>query len=758
MTPRISLLAALLLALPADAAAQAPRISPLPTASPEETGEIHGVVVDGERGTPIAGAVVLLPATGHREVSHADGAFHVVRVAVGRQTLRVERMGYAPASLAVDVSPGGRTAVRVEMRAAAIALDGVEAHGAPRAEIARPATVLAGAELRRRLASTVPATLAGQPGITLAHNGPGASQPVIRGLGGNRVSVLEDGQRTGDIAGSAADHGVMVDPLSAERVEVVRGPASLLHGGNALGGVVNVVRGEVPRALPDRPTGSLAVQGESAAEGLAAGGAVTAPLGRWAVRAEGSLRRLGDTRTPEGRLETSDLAAGTVALGLSRVGDAGWAGLAVRHHDTRYGVPGGFGGRDVPGAHVGGAYVEAERTAVRGEAGRTMRLGPITSLEARVNLVRFHQREMERGDDGGEFVGTRFVQHLGTVDLVARMADDGAAGLSLGARDREAIGAATGSRTAREWTAAGFAYRRASLGPIRLEGGARYDWTRVDPSAGPAVGGVPVRTRTFGSVSAAAAAVWEAGRGAELGARAARAFRTPSIEELFARGPHLAAFSYEIGNPELDAETGVGVDLFARVVRPRLLAEATVFRNDVDGYVHYAPTGALDPRFGRYPVYVARGTDARFRGAEALLRWEPLRGWAVEGAFGHVRADGRVDGRWVPLPAVPPAQGSLRLRRDVPRWFAEAGVSGAARQSRVAPGGDDGRPAEETTAGYLHVVGGAGLRIDAGAWLHTVTLQIDNALDAAWRDHTSRLRAVAPGAGINARLLYRVDF
>src|SRR5690606_2243914 len=133
---------------------------------------------------------------------------------------------------------------------------------------------------------------------------------------------------------------------------------------------------------------------------------------------------------------------------------------------------------------------------------------------------------------------------------------------------------------------------------------------------------IEVRQRTFGAVSASAAALVEPWEGIILGGSLARAFRTPSVEEHFSNGPHLADFSFDIGSPDLDPEVGVGGDLFARVNLPQLHAEASVFRNVVSNYIYYAPTGELDPRFGRFPVFAARGSDAVFEGAEAAVQWE----------------------------------------------------------------------------------------------------------------------------------------
>lgn len=733
------------------------------------TGAVHGTVTDASTGQPIAGVTIRIRELGRREVSHADGAFHFDGLPPGSYTVAAERIGYAPGERTVRVVDGLTANAALALAPSALQLSAVVATGTGRErggdETYRPTTVVGGAELRRQLGATVTATVAGEPGIAMRYNGPAASQPVIRGLGGDRVLVLEDGQRTGDIAGSAADHGVMVEPLTAERIEVVRGPAGLLYGSNALGGVINVIREEVPRSRPDRPSGAVSLQGESASRGFAGGASLLSGIGGWALRGEASGRRAGDTRTPLGDLPSTDLASYSVGAGASRVGSGGFAGLAVRDYAMEYGVPGTFRGRDIPGAHQGGVRIDVRRTAVRGQAAHLAGAGPFGSIEADLSLVRFRQHEMERGTDGREFVGTSFVQHTGTMNLVGRhrregaFCNEGAVGLWAFGKDLDVGGLATGSRSARQGSLAAFGYEELSRGRWGLELGARYDWTRVVPDDDRPVAGIAVETRDFGDVSGSAAAVYRLGRGWQAGARLARSFRTPSVEELFSRGPHLAAYSYEIGNPRLEPETGLGADLFLRVSRPGLEGELTAYRNAIDGFIYYAPTGELDPRFGRYPVYQARSDDARFTGAEGRVQWEPLRAWVVEATGSYVRGDLREGDDDRPLPAIPPARGALRIRRDVPRWFVEVGVEGGARQDRVFPDrAMDGTPLETPTAGYALLNASAGLRWDARGALHTLTLAADNLADAVWRDHLSRIREVAPQPGLNLRLLYRVDF
>jgi iron complex outermembrane recepter protein len=766
-------LCALLLALPAGG------VAGQPASDPDVTGSIIGEVVDRDTGAPVSAAHVRLRELRRSELSHADGTFHFEDIPAGRYTVSAERLGYSPVELRIDVGDGEIARPRLEMQPSALRVAGVVVTGTGRArgagETYRPTSVLQDAELRRRLESSVAATIAHEPGINMRYNGPAAAQPVIRGMSGDRILVLEDGQRTGDMATTAPDHAVAIDPLTAERIEVVRGPAGLLYGSNALGGVINVIREEVPRTVPEALSATFSAQAESVNRGMTTGGALTIPIaGRFALRTELSGRTASDTRTPLGTLESTAIRGYNGGMGVSLVSGWGYAGLAGRISGTSYGVPGEFAGDTIPGAHAGGVDIEMERRTLRVEAGHFAGLGPFRAIDFDAQVVHYQHDEIEGETAAGQtIVGASFDRLSLGGNLRAHHEHEangwlleGAAGISAHHRDLITGGRFPGSRSARETNLAGYVYEELGLGTLRLEAGARYDWTRIEPAdrrpieVGDRV--IPIEPRSFGSASGSLAALTDLGRGVTLGAGISRAFRTPAIEELFSDGPHLADFSFDIGNPELDPEVGHGVDVFARLDRARLSGELTLFANRVRNFIYYEPSGERDPRLDRFPVFQARGDDARFLGGEAAAQWEFIPRWVLDGVASYVRAERTADGD--PLPGIPPLDGAVRTRYEGPAFFASAELQAAARQNRVprafASPIDPDRDfvPERPTAGYGLVNLGAGWRWTRGQALHTVTLQVDNAFDQVWRDHLSRIKEVAPQPGRNIQLLYRVAF
>lgn len=683
--------------------------------------------------------------------------------------------------------------------------------------LVRPMSVLEGRELDRRRAPSIAATIAGEPGVTARSNGPMATQPVIRGLTGDRVLVLEDGQRTGDIATTAPDHAVTIDPMSARRVEVVRGPAGLLFGSNSLGGVVNVVRDDVPTARSTRLLGgAFSGQGESVNSGGAANAALQGGVGALAWRASGAWRTAGDTRAPNGSLPFSDLRGHDVGAGaalvdlVSRAGT--WrVGAAIRDVASTYGVPGSFGGVVLPGAHDGGVYVDLSRRSGRVDASwraaeqvdSTRGWWPrFTQANVSSQFVRFEQSELERGG----FVGTRFGQLMSNTDLLVQYTRHagvpvrGNMGGWVQWRDFRAEGSFTGTRPGVLRGSAAFAMEEWELDAlfggraVRLQWGARWDIARIVPLDSTETALVrDVRTRHFTSPTGSLGGTVEVARGISVGASATRAFRAPAIEELFSAGPHLATYAYEVGNPQLRDERGFGYDLFVRMQRGALRGEAAVFRTRIDDYIYQRPlvdsiTGApvRDRRLRRYNVYQADQTDARMHGAEGRIEWRlpQVTGLSLEATVSWVRGDQIVSSpamngapSWVPLPAMPPVRSRVQLRRDGRAWSFTTLVESAAAQRRVPPapstlgattcalgeseavrgsGAAQLLPAEFcATPGWTQVHATVSRRWFFAGQLHEVTTAVDNLFDVDWRDHLWRAKQVAPQPGRNLRVFYR---
>jgi iron complex outermembrane receptor protein len=388
------------------------------------------------------------------------------------------------------------------------------------------------------------------------------------------------------------------------------------------------------------------------------------------------------------------------------------------------------------------------RHVVKGDA-QLRDIGPFEVLDGSASHTRYNHKELEPGG----ILGTEYGLFTTAGEVKGRHGALGPlTGGTVGMRaqfERFGFGGGLSTPDARRWTLSAYAHEEIDLDDWTLEAGARWDHVRADvldedPDA--SIG--DVRDRTFDAFSGSLGALRRFGGGWSVGASLARAFRAPDISELYSEGPHLASYSFEVGNPELDTEVGTGVDLFVRLEQGGVRAELTAFGNDVAGYLFPRATGEISPRT-QLPIFQYTGADARLVGFEGGLDWAVTERLALDGTMSWVR--GTLTDSDEPLPFIPPLNGRLGLRWDTPGWFAGTEARFASAQDRLGE-------FETTTDGYLVLGLSAGLRTTLGGRLHSVTLRLDNLTDEVYRNHLSRTKEIMPEAGRGVSLVYRLLF
>lgn len=713
----------------------------------EPTATVEGVVIDAESGAGLAGANIRIEGRPVGDVTHADGTFHILRLAFGVHTLFVERLGYATTEVEITVGPE-TPEITIEMRPSPLDLEGVVVTGtlSERAadETLRPVGVLTGQDLQRQLRQTVSETLAAEPGVASSTMGPAITRPVIRGLSGDRVLMLEDGVRVADVSNTSSDHPTAVDPTSARRIEVVRGPAALLYGSNALGGVINVIRDEVPGFVPDHTMGSATAQTRTVNSGYGLSGTMfTALTDNVPLRVEATGRSSGDLNTPVGNLLNTDAETWSAAVGTGWVGERASVGAAARALRSDFGVPGGF-----EGGHAAGVRTEMERAAGKLRARIDDPLGPFGSLQIDGLFSDYRHTEFETAD----IVGTIFERTIASADAIARAGEWGpfSAGAIGGRASWEdlAYRGQLSTPDSRRYAAAAFVFGEIDLGSVRIESGLRYDWVRINPGMDDPDASIGnVRERTFHSASGSLGFLYNFADGFTAGASVAQAFRPPDVGELYSEGPHLAAYSFEVGNPDLETEIGRGFDAFVRYGTDELRAELTGFHYGFSGYIYGENTGRISRV--QLPIYQFQSNDAALSGFEGSLHWEFADGFELESIGSYVR--GSLSDTDEPLPLIPPFQGIVALAHDRTTWFVRGESEFAADQNRISE-------FEETTQGYTTFNFAAGLRLTIGGRLNVLTLSVENITDEEYRNHLSRVKEIMPEAGRGLDLTYRVVF
>lgn len=722
---------------------------------------IEGRVYDAQA-RPVEGAIVTVVETRHQATTAADGSYRFEALPPRHYHIRAESSRLGSAAVAEAEIRAGQTLV-VELvidplvHAEEIV---VTASGGSRreSEVYQPVNALSEEELRSLLQPTLGETLAREPGVTSTSFGAGASRPVIRGLGADRIRVLEEGVGTGDASNVSPDHAVSVEPSAAERIEIVRGPATLLYGSNAIGGVVNVISARVPAYLPGSPlSGSVDLRYGSAAEEKANSVTLDGALGHIAWHADLSLRDTNDYAIPEpadpfddpdhfeGTLENSSLQSRSGTLGGSWIGSRGFFGLALTSFTTEYGVPGhaehGEEGEPEEGEEEEEAVridLEQRRIDLRGELSG---LALFETIRMRVGVADYEHVELE-----GAEIGTRFTNDSWEGRLEGRHLPlgrlSGTWGVQLSSNDFVATGDEAYIPANRSTSSALFAFEELPGERFDVQFGARYERQEVRLQEGDA-------GRDFSGVSGSVGTIWRPTDRTVVALALARAVRLPTATELYANGPHAATRQFEIGNPGLDPETSLGLDLAFRRTAGRFRGELSLFNSAFDGFIFEAPTGEVEDGFGVFG-FVQR--DARFRGAELITHTHlvSLGGSHLELDLGadYVRAT-LAGGE--NLPRIPPlrASGGLNLHGGPVRARIE--VRHTFEQNDIAP-------FETETGSFTFLNAHVGYRFFFKNLIHDVMLRGTNLTDQLGRSHVSALKDLAPLPGRDLTLSWRTTF
>ncbi|WGM45881.1 putative TonB-dependent receptor [Brevundimonas sp. NIBR10] len=598
--------------------------------------------------------------------------------------------------------------------------------------------------------------LASQPGLRSTDFAPGASRPVIRGLSGPRVQVLTNGIGMIDASSVSPDHAVATDPAEASRIEVVRGPATLIYGGSAIGGVVNIIDNRIPTEIPEGGlSGVISTQASSVDDGRSVFGRLTAGTGHFAFNIDGVKRtsddydipsparsaRLaaedGEPRGEGGKQANSYTDLEAWGVGASWIGDKGFLGASYKDTDSEYGT-----------VAEESVFIQLHQTRedLRGEY--RFDGGPFSAVRGNFGHAEYTHTEFEGPGEPGTIFNSDGEE--GRIDLVQRARSIGggtwnaAYGVQALKRNFEAIGDEAFVPTTDIEEGGVYTVQRLDRGAFGFEGGLRYD--RRTLSATP-IGTVSEVEREFDNVSASAAVFVRPAPGLFLGLSLAHNERAPSEVELFADGVHIATAAYETGDRTLDTEKVNTLEGTVHYDTGRFSGDLHVYGSKYDGFIDERPTGdtyLFVEENEEFPVYQFVQTDATFYGFElegSYALWESgANKLALEGQADYVHAETDLG----PAARIPPYSVTGRLAWTSTPFDASVEVRHVGAQDRVA---DLELPTDDYTLLNL-----------SAAWRpmadRNVTLfaEAHNLTDEEAREHVSFLKDIAPLPGRNLRV------
>lgn len=655
-------------------------------------------------------------------------------------------------------------------------------------------SVVAGAELAKDLRPSLGETLARQPGVSATSFGPSASRPILRGFQGDRVRVLTDGIGSIDVSNTSVDHAVIIDPLLAERIEVLRGPAALLFGSSAVGGVVNVIDTRIPRSVPvdGYRLAGTATYGSAANERSVGAAGDVAVGGPFVLHADGSYSKSSDLRTggyllapwaraaslasaalpaeePEdgeepidfaaqaalkGKLPNSAAETWTAGFGAAIVTDTGNLGISYSHYDSLYGVPLRYATEPGQEQEAPRLDIVQNRVDLRGEVDTGG--GFLDKLRLRAGHAQYRHYELE--EDGA--IGTAFYNKGTEARFEAIQARHGAWLGASGAQYFNRNFDVEGDEAflpRNETSQIGlFTLQQIDAGAFKAEGGIRYEVTDLAAKTigddARFFGG----SRHFATVSGSLGASYAVVPEWRIGVNLSRTERAPSAEELFANGPHAGTQAWELGNPYFKVEKSWGIEATVHGHGDGYSFDASAYYNSFSNYIYETQVvqevceAAAEPsgREADLPCFQSLQADARYWGveAEASVRLAQAGGWAINadllGDYVHANI---VD--LGPVPRIPPMRvlGGLEAQSDALTARVEA--EHVFKQDRVTG-------FETVTPAYTLVNASASFK-PLGNSKFNLILSANNIFDVVARRHSSFLKDFAPLAGRDIRVTAR---
>jgi iron complex outermembrane receptor protein len=700
----------------------------------QSNGALRGAVTIGDTGKPAHNVLVTIIQLRRSVETDEKGAYEFQNVPAGRYDITAH-LDLAPDVVkTVQITAGNVTTADFRIELSAVR-EQVTITATGREETTfnsiQSVTVVGSQELAKKNPVSLGEALDFELGVAKRSFGPGTSRPVVRGFDGDRVLVLQDGQRIGALGFQSGDHAEALDLLSLDRVEVVKGPATLLYGSSAIGGVVNAVSAH--ESAHEGLRGYIT--GIGATNNYQGGGSAGIEYGKgnWLVWGNGGGQRAGDYNTPLGRVTNSFTRDGNGSGGFGYFGK-GWFSSDFSYDNRKYGIP--FDASEVEPETV---FLTPRRASLEVKGGYRDLDSFASSGQFSFAYNDYKHNEVEAGT--GE-IGTAFRNdtylYRGVFDERRTKRLSGSFGFWGMHRDYESIGAESLTPPTTQSAFALFGLQSINLERAALQFGGRFEHNGYNPAG--------LDERSFKGFSGAAGLRVPIGGGAAFVANYTHSHRAPALEELYNNGPHPGNVAFEIGNPDLERESSDGIDLGLRHSSRRARAEANFFYYHINNFIFLAPTGEIEDGL---PVANYAQGDSRFIGTEARLDVGLTGALWLLSSIDYVNAE--LKETETPLPRIPPLRARVGFEIFHKGFRFNPELVMARDQDRLFT-------LETRTAGYAAVNVTASYTIARQHWAQTISVNAFNLNDRLYFNHLSFIKGFAPEIGRGVRLVYTIRF
>jgi iron complex outermembrane receptor protein len=699
----------------------------------QSNGALRGTVTIGDAEKPAHNVRVTITQLRRSVETDEKGAYEFQNVLPGRYDVAAH-LDLAPDVVkTVQVTAGNATTADFQIELSAVREQvTITATGSEETTFnsIQSVTVIGSQELAKKNPVSLGEALDFELGVAKRSFGPGTARPVVRGFDGDRVLVLQDGQRIGALGFQSGDHSEPIDLLSLDRVEVVKGPATLLYGSSAIGGVVNAISAHESSHEGLRGY----ITGIGASNSYQGGGSAGIEYGKgnWLVWGNGGGPRAGDYNTPLGRVTNSFTRDGNGSGGFGYFGK-GWFSADVSYDNRKYGIP--FDPTEEAPEVV---FLTPRRTSVQAKGG-------YRDLDSFVSGGQFSfQYNNYKHDEVAADTGAVNTAFRNNTYLYRGVFDEHRTGRLSGSfgfwgmhRDYKSVGEEALAPPTTQNAFALFTLQTINFERAALQFGGRFEHNGYNPTG--------LEQRSFNGFSGAAGFRVPLGGGTAFVANYTHSYRAPALEELYNNGPHPGNATFEIGNPALGRESSDGIDAGLRHSSERVRAEANFFYYNINSFIFLAPTGDFDDGL---PVANYTAGDSRFVGTEGRLDVSLTRSVWLLSSIDYVNAELKTG---TPLPRIPPLRGRVGFEAFYKGFRFNPEVIVAQEQNRLFT-------LETRTPGYKTVNLTASYTIARQHAAQTISFNAFNLNNELYFNHLSFIKGFAPEIGRGARLVYTIRF
>ena len=722
--------------------------------------KVSGKIIDSETLKPIPFVALHIDKINRYTITDANGEFIFNNLPKGEYEIDISRLGYKERNINIVLKEKPNLTLSIKLSLITFSTDSLVVSADnynSTSHLTGKSYKLYGDEIRRNFGITLSETISRIPGVEMRSNGVSTTRPVIRGLDGYRVQLRLDGNIMQDVSATYSDHAVTMNSDNAIEIDIVKGPEALQYGSNMVGGIVNVIKNIIPNSMPNKLNGVISMSGDLAAPGGGFGIQTNIPIESQSLSVGLDLngRYHLDQITPIGTIKNTYNQNTDNTIGLTKFTKWGYIGGSFNSFLSNYGVAPNDKG------HLEGVDIELEKYSFNVRSEIYPKINKISRFKIDYNYANYFHLELESQVPriiGMEFGQTNHSLNFTGSNNALGFFDEGIFGIDYTYTDYLVNGA--GTPHSESYDIGAFLVQEIGFNKFNLKIGSRFDYANRNPKVrkiSDLIG--KLESKNYYALSGSISSTIMLSEQQTFSFSSARTFRPPSLDELFSEGPHLASYSFDIGNTNLKAERAWTSEINYEFMSSRIMVFASLFRNYFDSYNFFMNTNQASNRYPDLYYYQVKGVEAEMMGFEGELYFSIANKHSIKTSFSFIKSDFREDenSSFKPIPFTPPLKISTEYIFNFTNGNTGVIYTFSDKQDRVGE-------FETITESYnkldfylqYNLINKKNLL--KASTLSTLSINVQNIFDTEYYNHLSRIKDLMPEMGRRFMISYKIYY